>query len=295
MSIKITHIGFADESHWNKGRFRSLGMVTLPFERLKDIEAEIEDLLSKSQVKEFKWNKLDGAKERLAAEKLCTFAIEKAYAAQLRVDVLIWDIEDRRHKIARRDDIANLNRMYYHLFHNVLRARWPSDAVWMICPDEHTALNMKTVKECLEKVKTRKKQFCRPLFSDEEFVAQLHKKFGIQEIKEVSSIENPLIQIADLFAGLAVFSHEKFDEYQDWLESTSPQLSLLNKAKGSANPSRSSRVRFHVLKAFDEMCKERRLGVSLKTKRGLGTHNPENPINFWMYDPQCPEDKAPRK
>jgi hypothetical protein len=50
-----------------------------------------------------------------------------------------------------------------------------------------------------------------------------------------------------------------------------------------------------VLKKFDETCKERKLGVSLKTKKGLWTPDPQRPINFWLYEPQHPEDKAPQK
>ena len=99
MSSTITHVGFADESYWNSGRFRSLGMVTLSLDYLDALNSEARRLLDESSVQEFKWKKIDGAKERFAAEKLCRFAVDKASAGQLRVDVLIWDIEDSRHKI----------------------------------------------------------------------------------------------------------------------------------------------------------------------------------------------------
>lgn len=294
MSSTITHIGFADESYWNKGRFRSLGMVTLPLNCLEVMESEVRRLLSESQVGEFKWKKLDGAKERFAAEKLCTFAVEKACACQLRVDVLVWDIEDSRHKIAGRDDIANLERMYYHLFRNVLRARWPNDAVWRLCPDEHTALNWETVRDCLEH-KSTSVDVDRSLFTDGWFRIRLRREFGIEEIQPVSSGAHPFLQLADLFAGLAAFSHDKFDDYQKWLHSKSSQVSLFDEGDASDDPSRSSRERFRVLKKFDGLCKQRKLGVSLKTKRGLWTPQPKNPINFWMYEAQHPEDKAPQK
>ncbi|WP_169239714.1 DUF3800 domain-containing protein [Candidatus Roseilinea sp. NK_OTU-006] len=294
MNSAVTHIGFADESHWNKGRFRSLGMVTLPLSCLEGMEGEVRQLLEQSQVREFKWNKLDGAKECFAAEKLCIFAIEKACVGQLRVDVLVWDIEDSRHKIAGRDDIANLGRMYYHLFRNVLRARWPNDALWRLCPDEHTAQDWGTLQDYLEN-KSISVQVDRSLFSGNQFRIRLRQEFRIKEIQPVSSGAHPILQLADLFAGLAVFSRDKFDDYQKWLQSTSPQASLFDEDDGSADSSRSSRERFQVLKKFDELCQERKMGVSLKNKRGLWTPNPENPINFWMYEPQHSEDKAPRK
>jgi len=294
MSSTITHIGFADESHWNTGRFRSLGMVTLPLNCLEIMESEVRWLLSKSQVREFKWKNLDGAKERFAAEKLCLFAVEKACTGQFRVDVLVWDVEDSRHKIAGRDDIANLGRMYYHLFRNVLRARWPNDAVWMLCPDEHTALDWGTLHDCLENVSAGV-EVERSLFTGGQFRIQLRQEFGIEEIQPVSSEAQPLLQLADLFAGLAVFSREKFNSYKEWLRNTSPQLSLFNDDNVSNNPSHSSRERFQVLKKFYYYCKNKKLGVSLENNYGLWTPNPVNPINFWMYEPQHPEDKAPQK
>lgn len=294
MSSTVTHIGFADESYWNTGRFRSLGLVTLPLDCLDGMESDLRALLDESQVREFKWKKLDGAKERFAAEKLCKFAVEKVCAGQIRVDVLVWDIEDSRHKIARRDDIANLGRMYYHLFRNVLRARWPNDALWRLHPDEHTAMDWETIQDCLANVSTGI-EIDRSLFASGGFRLQLRQEFGVEEIKPVSSDEHPLLQLADLFAGLAVFSWDKFDEYKKWLPTTSPQLPLLPADEATTSTSRSTRERFPVLKEFDCLCKQRKLGVSLNRWRGLRTPNPVNPINFWMYEPQHPEDKAPRK
>lgn len=294
MSNAITHIGFADESHWNTGRFRSLGMVTLPLNCLEGRQSEVKRLLSESRVGEFKWKNLAGAKERFAAEKLCNFAVEKACAGQFRVDVLVWDIEDSRHKIAGRDDIANLERMYYHLFRNVLRARWPDHATWTLYADEHTALNWKTMQDCLEAKSTRV-ETDRSLFTGGKFNVRLRREFGIKEIQSVSSGQHPLVQLADLFAGLAVFSREKFDEYQKWLQATSPQARLFEERDAWDDPSRSSRERFQVLKDFVCLCIQKKLGVSLNRRRGLWTPKPENPMNFWMYEPQHPEDKAPRK
>lgn len=122
--MTVTHVGFSDESNWNTGRFRSLGLVTAPLEYLDGLARELRHLLEESDMAEFKWKKLDGAKERFTAQKMCKFTVDKACAMQLRVDVLVWDIQDSRHSVHGRDDIANLQRMYYHLFRNVLRARW---------------------------------------------------------------------------------------------------------------------------------------------------------------------------
>ncbi|ABY35032.1 MAG TPA: DUF3800 domain-containing protein [Chloroflexus aurantiacus] len=291
----ITHIGFSDESNWNTGRFRSLGLVTLPICHLDSFNRELCSLLRESQIHEFKWNKVNGAKERFAAQKMCHFAIEKARNDQLRVDVLIWNIQDSRHSIKGRDDVANLERMYYHLFRNVMRARWPNNAVWRLHPDEHTGFDWKTIQDCLKaKSVTFKEE--HPLFSG-GFRVRLHQEFGIEEIRQVSSQQHLLLQIADLFAGLAVFSYEKYEKYEQWINTQSSQLTLFGNEQHSANesPTRSENERFQVLKTFDDRCKQLKLGVSLKSNRGLRTPDPNNPINFWMYEPQHPEDRAPVK
>jgi hypothetical protein len=284
MSSGITHVGFADESYWNIGRYRSLGLVTASLELVDRLQGDLKRLLDESGVAEFKWKNLDGAKERFAAIKMCKFAIENALARKLRVDVLIWDIQDSRHNVPGRDDIANLQRMYYHLFRNVLRARWPNDAVWRLHPDEHTALDWETMREYLEKasVTSVTVERERSLFTGGEFRIRLRREFGIEEIRPIPSDQHPLLQLADLFAGLAAFSHERFDEYQKWLHTVSPQPPLINEAKACVDPSRASQERFQVLKKFDETCKERKLGVSLKTKKGLWTPDPQRPINSFV-------------
>lgn len=289
-----THVGFSDESNWNTGRFRSLGLVTCPLLYLEDLEAELRDLLRKSDISEFRWKKLDGAKERFAAEKMCRFAVEQARSKKLRVDVLIWDIQDSRHNIPGRDDVANLQRMYYHLFRNVLRARWPDSAVWRLHPDEHTAMDWETVKDCLENV-AETVEMASPDLIEPRFRLRLRREFGLEEIMPVSSRDHPLLQLADLFAGMAVFSRDKFQEYQKWFPTAGAQFPLFIDDEDTSDLTRSMKERFHVLREFDSLCKERRLGVSLKSKKGLWTPDPKNPLNFWFYKPQHPEDKAPRR
>lgn len=289
---KVTHVGFGDESNWNQGRYRSIGLVSCALSSLEELEAALRNLLEESAVSEFKWKELAGAKERFAAEKLCKFTIDQAH--KIRADVLIWDIEDSRHSVPQRDDIANLQRMYYHLFRNVLRKRWPQDAVWRLYPDEHTAMDWKTVQDFLE-IKSTVVKLEQSLFPGGKFRFRLQQEFNIQEIMQVASHDHPLTQVADLFAGLAVFSRAKFEEYQTWLQKNSPQQTFFDEEENSQDPSRSSKERFLVLETFDRLCKQHRLGVSLKSTNGLRTRDPKNPLNFWLYEPQHPEDRAPQK
>ena len=236
---------------------------------MESLKNELSLLLNESKVREFKWKELDGAKERFAAIKMLEFTVAAACAVKLRVDVLIWDIRDSRHDVQGRDDLANLQRMYYHLFRNVLRTRWPQDAVWRLHPDEHTAMDWKTVQDCLGNVRAAAESDCSFLPGD-QFCIGLRQKFGIEEIQPARSDEHPLLQLADLFAGLATFSHEKFNEYENWQASLSPQAPLPTfKTNEPVDVSRASQERFEVLRSFDEACKKRKLGVSLRKKRTL--------------------------
>ena len=133
------------------------------------------------------------------------------------------------------------------------------------------------------------------LFAGNGFRIRLRKEFGIAEIEHVTSAGHPLLQLADLFAGLAVFSRDKYESYVQWCTKSSLQARLFEDGQQSSSQSRSERERFQVLKQFDAECKSRKLGVSLRTKKGLWTPDPTSPPNFWLYEPQHPRDKAPVK
>ena len=167
---QITHVGFSDESNWSKGRFRSIGLTTCHVDSSSSLEEQLQSLLVESGISGFRWSELDGARERFAACKICKFIVDNTCHDRLhrihhqnqttfgegvrnnclRVDVLIWDTSDSRHNILGRDDVGNLQRMYYHLFRNVMRKRWPNSAAWRFHPDKNTAIRWETIQACLE-------------------------------------------------------------------------------------------------------------------------------------------------
>lgn len=111
---RITHLAFSDESHWNIGRYRALGLVTIRCENVIELEQMIRRLLnelglSEFKWKEFKWNKLSGVRERSAALRMCDLTVATVCRGHMRIDVLIWDIEDSRHKVPHRDDVQISN------------------------------------------------------------------------------------------------------------------------------------------------------------------------------------------
>jgi hypothetical protein len=288
---QISHCAFSDEASYNIGRFRAIGMLSLPMAAHENINLDIKRILKNSNISEFKWNKLKSARMYLGAVKLIDYFIDMAEKKISRLDILIWDTEDSRHKIKRRDDCANLARMYYHLYKDVLIKRWPSDSTWILLPDEHSSLDWETVKNCLKsreiKVIERSDLFKR-------FALQITKDFNIKEIQEVKSSVTPLIGIADLFAGMGVYSCLNFEKYKWWELQNSKQGSLFN-VSTSIKLSSPDNHRCPLIKYIYNKCRKKKLGISLSQKFGLWTPNPKNPINFWHYKPQSHADKAPTK
>jgi hypothetical protein len=291
---RVTNVAFGDESHWKGGRYRGLGLVSLKIEDLEPLKAELRAILQESGVTEFKWKNLKSARERFAALKLCEFAVKAACQGRLRVDVLTWDTQDERHQVKARDDVANLQRMYYHLFKNVLRERWPDGCVWRLHPDEHGEMDWLSVQNFLEYAEISIKTV-RNLNILWSFKGLVKLEFKITEIVPVISHEEPLIQLADLFAGLGVFSRDRYDKFMLWTTQRNSQSSIFPNEGESLESSAAEQERFTVLEAMNRLCKKRKLYVSLDTNKGLKTYKPEMPINFWWYEPQHPDDKAPTK
>jgi hypothetical protein len=185
--------------------------------------------------------------------------------------------------------------MYYHLFKNVLRARWSDDSIWRLCPDEQTAMKWNEVEDFLDMAGTQVEAW-RDLFTQGKFSLRLRREFSVEQIMPCKSHEEPLIQLADLCVGLAVYSRSSYAHYEQWQLKYGQQPSLFSmEPEVPVQLSRSDRERCAVLAELDAVCKRKRLGVSLKTNRGLKTFDPVNPINFWPYEPQREEDKAPVK
>ncbi|MCT7973665.1 DUF3800 domain-containing protein [Laspinema olomoucense] len=282
----MQYVSFADESYLDG--FKSIAAFSLKSDNLSQINLEFNALLSESNVREFKWQKLKDAKYRFCAEKLIDIVWKLINTDEARVDVIMWDINDSRHKIKHRDDSANYGRMFYHLHKYSLKRR-PESSTWKLYPDEGVSVDWDTVNECLSAHGQQRNCISLPLF--ESYFSGTH--YTIADFQEVKSHKEPCCQVADLFAGMSLFSRTNYDVYEKWCDFTSPILSLFPNEKPKMTNAQNER--FLVLQYFDEGCKTRNLGVSLKKNRCLQTPNPKNPINFWFYRPQHEMDKAPTK
>ena len=294
-SNEATHVAFSDECQFNIGRYRGIGLISVAKQDEARISRELKTLIAESNVDELKWEKLRNAKYRFAALKAASHAICMAHSRVIRVDVLLWDIMDRRHTIQGRDDIQNLQRMYYHLFRNVLVTRWPTGSTWHLFPDEHTGIDWQNMEDILDRTGSQFEVETN-LFTRGKLHVRLRKDFGILSITPVRSDESPGVQLADLFVGLAVYSRASYDTFElGRFRDDEGQGFLPLGDEPSIHASNADVERCRVLAKLDKACKSKKLGVSLKTYRGLRTLDPKNPINFWWYEPQHEADKAPTK
>jgi hypothetical protein len=137
----------------------------------------------------------------------------------------------------------------------------------------------------------RKQPHLLSLFEKESYMIHFF------EIEQKKSHEEPLIQLADLLAGMARFCRENGEECAKWLKSQEKidQLFLFEyeELESKEDPIITKQNRFKLVSYLYSMCKRYRLGVSLNTWKCLWTRTHSNPINFWNYESRYDKDKAP--
>ncbi len=284
--LQVTHKGYSDESSWNQNRYRSIGLVTAPSDIADTTGKTIASLLEESGLREFAWKDLTTAKRRFAAKKIIQCIVGIARPGNLRVDVLVWDTYDTRHRIRGRDDTANLARMYYHLLSQVMSVRWCRDARWLQYVDGRADIDWTELQDCLTG-KTRKE---REAPQQSAFSVTTGQRRSL-EVVQGSSFEDVLIQAADLFAGMAAFSWNEALRHREWLIDQSSQLRLIPQCS-DVTVSNSASEKHKVLKAFAAL-RPNYVVFRSDCEEGLITYGPQNPINFWKYTPQGEYDKAP--
>ncbi len=295
MNIKINtkkgieYTLFSDESHITASRYRSIACLTFPTEHRTEIEQAVAFILASSNISELKWHKLASAKHRLGCIKIVDFIVDNINRYSIRLDIIIWDTYDSRHSIKNRNDSANFARMYFHLLKFVMKNR-EVNSRWNIYADENTIMDWGTLKESLKSVGDLTKVIYYPL----EDLSLISRNYDIIDFEDLNSKEHQLIQISDLFSGMAVYSINSFRKYLQWIEEKSPQLQFFDNSENFML-SNSDKERLTCLKHFINKCQNQKLGVSIKTKKRLWTPKPTNPINFWSYEPQNELDKAPTK
>src|SRR3989338_7635435 len=277
-AIKHSHIAFSDDSGHEDGRFNSLCLITMELSQLDGLKEELVAILKKSGIEsEFKWSKLrsNSAKYKFCAERLEDFIFSNL--DKLRVDILIWDMDDSRHKNSGRDDNENLARMYYHLIQNTLSKRWGNGSAWVLVPDHQSSIDWRTLGEYLV---SKKHKTMADIFGIDEggFI-----NLGLKMIRPTHSHEEPFIQLADYVAGLGAYSYCHHTKYHNWLQNLSGQNSLFSNVINPEVLSSTEKVRFPLITSFTEKSKKHKKKLSFQKTGGFKTNDPRENINFWLY------------
>jgi hypothetical protein len=281
--------GYSDESHYNVGRYRSVALVSILETHSEKCDLQLRKILEINNVSEFAWKDLRSANVRKVAIEWLPIVFDLACQRNLRVDVLCWDTHDRRHNVPGRDDIKNLHRMYYHLLRNVLTKRWPNEFDWIICPDEQSALRWGSLRAFLE-YSREGRTGSKNIFTGLSYTDEFH---GLR-FEPQRSHEKPLVQVADLFAGVMIFSCEHFERFLCAIHQRQSRMFDSPPVKLTVG----DRERCQVLDHLDRLCKKHSFGVSLRTKKRLQTFDPDDParsFNFWWYESQYSDDRAPTR
>ena len=184
--------------------------------------------------------------------------------------------------------------MYYHLVSVVTKRRWDSIASWLIRVDQRNDMDWNTLEDCLSGRTRNEKIGQQPRLASEASVQMARRP----RVKQVSSSDQPLIQIADLFAGLAAFSWNNRQEYRNWkIEAQQVRHGQQSMFSGMGNIQISNSARFKH-EVLDHISGMELPGVAMdkENNEGLRTFGPtKNRINFWLYIPQREGDKAPTR
>jgi hypothetical protein len=289
-----SHVAFSDESCFNDRRYRSIAVVSLSRQHSLTLHHELRSLLQECGIRELRWQRVSSARERFGAIRIIDRLFQELENRRIRIDSLIWDTHDSRHQVQGRNELGNLQRMYYHLFKDVLTRRWRDDATWALYPDEQTGLRWSSLQTHLSNAeKSLDVSPPAPLFEFEGLIISLRRQFHLRGLGPLPSHSTPFIQVADLFAGIAAFSWNCHDCYKRWESSQGPAQGVFTAVTQSPSFTKSERERCPVLNHLDNKCKARRFQIGLSSTKGLKSHRQDIPLRFWLYVPQHAADKAP--
>lgn len=278
---------YSDDSGCFAEAYQSICVLSGITDKLERLREELAQILIRNRVTEIKFEKVRTHCPKVkAAQEFADKAIENILAQYIKIDVLCWWLGDSRHNIYGRDDPANLARMYYKVLRNICE-KWGNHD-WTIYPDMGSKLDWGEVVGYLNNTRLIRKPLLMTLFQQDNFY------INVKGVIPRDSIKEPLVQLADLFAGLACFSIGKKDLCTLWMRQNNyrrnPGLfcdhhDVVIKATDSN--------RFELLYRVYLHAKKRKLGVSLEQEGYLQSFSKNAPLNFWHYRPANKKDKAP--
>jgi len=275
---------YSDESGINVGdRYTSVSVVSGEAEALNYLRDKLGEVLIDKKIREVKFSKIDryGSPYRKAAFDFIGYVVDFAVYNRVRIDTITTDNEWVNGEDYGSYSGPDLEGMYYQVLSNVGR-RWGCTE-WDFYPDENSGVNWGGLVSSLNTTSMLSAEGGRKPFingTDED------GQFQFSEVEELNSAGEPLVQVADLFAGMARFSHEDNGGCAEWVERSrdeSQGILIPSMAWDKGNKERSNECRYRLIGGLYRLCHRHRLYVSLRSEKHLRTWRPQNPINFWDY------------
>ena len=282
---------FSDESRYNTSeQFKSIGVVSGTRANTELLNEQIKKVLLDHNKEEVKFSKLNGdSNTRNCVNSIIELTLSFCINNKIKIGVLTWDVRDSRHAIIGRNDIENLKRMYFHKWGSVLKI-WGDAEKFFLYPDQFSAIDWNEINFYLKSKDFQKAQLQESLFKNFKGC-----RFKICEnVTELCSKRFPIIQAADIFAGMIRYSHKHGAELISWIEQSKQRNSLFKDEISIQQFTRKQIGTFEVMAHFNDICKKHRLQVSLYKAKYFQTYS-WNKLNFWFYKSQGEYDKAPVK
>jgi hypothetical protein len=275
---------YSDESGINVGdRYTSVSVVSGEAEALNYLRDRLGETLRDKNVDEVKFSNITRY-ERPVTEAAADFVgcvvNDFAIYNRVRIDTITTDNRCLSGGDYDSGSDPDLEGMYCHLLSNVGR-RWGSTK-WDFYPDEHPGVNWSGIVSCLNMTSMLTAEGNKEAFIDR---TDEDAQFEFSEVEELDSVGEPLVQLADLFAGMARFSHEDNGGCAEWVARGDERQGILmpSMAWDKGNITRLKECRYRLIGGLYSLCRRHRLYVSLRSEKHLRTWRPQSPINFWDY------------
>jgi hypothetical protein len=280
---------FSDESGYEGGnQFGCLAKIVGEKHNQKELNQELKKVLEKYGIEELKFKNVNNNRKVAASKEYIDLSLKYINQGLVGIHVIIWDKKDSRHSVYGRCDIANLCRMYYHNLRSINK-QWIVDAQWEFYPDEFSAINWHT--DVVKYLNDRPlKAICK--LEPDLFGFYTDLKINYSKVKELSSKNFPILQLADIYAGLCRTSRQEHINYKKWHLKQSSQQSLFQ-TLNTFDVSKSLQYKFLVKEHFKLKCDNFKLGVNISQNGYLQTFRASRKLSIWHYTPQGEFDKAP--
>lgn len=288
------HYIFSDESGWDSdNQYGSLAKISGTYSDTLELHKVLNEILNQYSKNEIKFKDINNHKTKQIANEFIKTSFNFLITSKIKIHVIVWDKHDSRHQVQNRCDVENLKRMYYHNMKSLLKS-WNTKTNWHFYPDEFTAIDWHNdIVKYIENTR---------LYPENDIQLKLFEVFEnvkfptISGVKELDSKQFPIIQLADLYAGLVRTSRMESENFSKWCfkENKKHQPSLFEETV-DVHVSNSLRPKFEVMHEFREKSKVYKLGVNFSESRYFKTFNNKRNLVIWHYEPQSEFDKAPIK